>query len=579
MRIWLVSTHAKLIRQIEQQLLKKGHALQVIPRLPAFTGDVAGPDILIIDAVNEQAALELVDKAKHFHPVLVMAFLPPECSAQLPDLMALGLDLWAFKPAGDDMVAALAFRMESLVPMKRNAQTVSQITEELKTIWELIPDGVLKLNDRGEILYANSSALKIWDYPLREIVGLKLRDLFSPHPELQRRKFQGCRHLDAIAIRKNTSAVPVTISCQPMTLPDDHTSWLLIAQDMEAQRRMEDALFDTEAKANAILNATVSAIITIDERGMIESFNLAAERIFGYKATEVIGANIRILMPEPYRREHELYMQNYQSTGVKKIIGIGREVVGKRKDGSTFPMDLAVSEVILKDRRIFSGIVRDLTKQRQLELEILRISEQERRNIGQDLHDGLGQMLTGLSLMADHLGRKLQQSGNELAPEAEKIVSYLEEADTFARSLARGLVPIQLEHNGLAAALERFCSQAEHIFRIKCNFEVYGEYMNYTDSYAIHLYRIVQEAISNAVRHGKASAIQVELAIGRDQLRLRIHDNGIGFPEKLKPTRGLGVQLMGYRARIMGGTLDIKSGPTGGTVITCTQPLGTGIRK
>src|SRR5688572_26551260 len=136
---------------------------------------------------------------------------------------------------------------------------------------------------------------------------------------------------------------------------------------MSERSATEQALTESEARTRAILDAAVDAIITIDERGRVESMNPAAERLFGYPAAEVLGQNVKMLMPEPYRHEHDGYLHNYLSTGQRKIIGIGREVVGLRKDGSTFPMDLAVSEVRLGARRLFTGIVRDITERKKAE--------------------------------------------------------------------------------------------------------------------------------------------------------------------------------------------------------------------
>lgn len=130
---------------------------------------------------------------------------------------------------------------------------------------------------------------------------------------------------------------------------------------------VEQALRDSEARMKAIVETAVDGIITIDERGLIETVNPAAERLFGYAADELVGKNVHILMPEPYHSEHDGYLEHYQQTAERRIIGIGREVVGRRKDGSTFPMDLAVSEVQLGERRIFTGIVRDVTQRKQAE--------------------------------------------------------------------------------------------------------------------------------------------------------------------------------------------------------------------
>jgi PAS domain S-box-containing protein len=146
--------------------------------------------------------------------------------------------------------------------------------------------------------------------------------------------------------------------------------------DVRRERRhAETALQENEAIARAIVNTAVDGIITIDENGLIHSFNPAAERMFGYAATEVLRQNVRILMPPPYPERHNDYIATYLRTGLKRIIGIGREVVGQRKDGTTFPMDLAVSEVVLGGRRLFTGIVRDIAERQQMAAS-LRESEQ-----------------------------------------------------------------------------------------------------------------------------------------------------------------------------------------------------------
>lgn len=333
------------------------------------------------------------------------------------------------------------------------------------------------------------------------------------------------------------------------------------------------AFLESEAKADAILRETISGIITIDEQGNIESFNPAAENIFGYSSDEVCGMNVAILMPQPYRQEHSSYIHNYLNTGEAKVIGIGREVVGLHKNGTTFPMELAVSEVKLLNRVIFSGIVRDVSARRHLEREILSISEHERRRIGQDLHDGLGQMLTGIGLHVENLRQKLSDQNHAYVDNAEKILHYVEEADTYARMLSRGLVPVQVEANGLATALARLAQQVETMFKVTCHFEAIGHTEAYSSPDAIHLYRIAQEAINNAIKHGKAQHISILLAVGQSQLRLRIQNNGVSFPDKLPEDRGMGLNIIAHRARVLGASFDIRPLYPQGTVVTCTIPL------
>jgi two-component system CheB/CheR fusion protein len=340
--------------------------------------------------------------------------------------------------------------------------------------------------------------------------------------------------------------------------------------------RTELALRESEAKARAIVETTVDGVITIDERGQIESFNDAAEDIFGYTEEEVMGENVKVLMPSPYHEEHDGYIRSYHETGRRQIIGIGREVTGQRKDGSTFPMDLAVSEVHLGDRLLFTGIVRDITERRRLEKEILDVTEQERRRIGQDLHDGLGQMLTGIGLLSQNLARQLAQHDRPEADDAAEITDLIREADQYARDLARGLTPVDLEASGLVAALERLVANAERLFDIECVFEEVGSALVHDGTTATHMYRIAQEAVSNAVRHGQAERIKISLAAGARQTRLRIQDDGIGFPETTGDGPGMGVHIMEYRARIVGGTLDISSTMGEGTTVTCTLPHRAG---
>jgi two-component system, chemotaxis family, sensor kinase Cph1 len=147
------------------------------------------------------------------------------------------------------------------------------------------------------------------------------------------------------------------------------------AISLSSANSKRSGLTDTEERLRAILETAVEGIITIDERGIVESMNPAAEKLFGFKASEVIGKNVSVLMPSPYREEHDGYLANYLSSGHAKIIGIGREVVGQRSDGSVFPMDLAVSEVRLAERRLFTGFVRDISERKKAEARLADLAQ------------------------------------------------------------------------------------------------------------------------------------------------------------------------------------------------------------
>lgn len=343
-----------------------------------------------------------------------------------------------------------------------------------------------------------------------------------------------------------------------------------MARNKEGQFLIEQKLRESEARARSILRTTVDAIITIDDRATIRTFNRAAEELFQFKASEVIGKNVHVLMPQPYRREHDSYIENYHRTGKRKIIGIGRDVTGRRKDGSTFPMYLAVSEVNVNGQRLYTGIVRDITEQRRLEQEVLRISEHERHRIGQDLHDGLGQMLTGIGLINRSLAQTLREEGHPMADELEEITSKVKEADEYARNLSRGLIPVEFEENGLIAALERLNNHAEKLLNIRCSL-TYTNNIKFDDvTSLIHLYRIAQEATSNAVKHGNASEVSISLDAQPDRVILKIEDNGTGFPKDWEDEKGLGVRIMQFRARLVGADLEIQNRKTGGAAILVT---------
>ncbi len=173
----------------------------------------------------------------------------------------------------------------------------------------------------------------------------------------------------------------------------------------------QDEVLESEERIRAIVDTVIDAIITIDEKGFIESFNPAAELIFGYTWSEVVGQNIKMLMPEPYYSEHDQYLSNYLKTGQKRLIGNPREIIGQRKDGSTFPIDLAVSEMIVGDKRLFTGIIRDITERKKAE-ETLREQQEQLQATNEELRAQQ---------------ESLQQANEELQTQQEELAANNEE--------------------------------------------------------------------------------------------------------------------------------------------------------
>ena len=352
-----------------------------------------------------------------------------------------------------------------------------------------------------------------------------------------------------------------------------------VRQTVSTRRRKDQAaavLGDSEARLQAILETAVEGIITISESGVIESFNLAAEKMFGYPAAEVIGQNVTLLMPAPHHARHDGYLANYRHTGHAKIIGLGREVTGRRKNGVIFPLDLSVSEVKLAGRRIFTGFVRDITARKLMEKEILEISEREQRRIGHDLHDGLCQHLAGIELMCQVLAQKLERRSRTAAERAAEIAKNVREAISQTRALARGLSPVTLEAEGLMSALQELAENTGKIFRVSCRFHCPAPVLVRDQTVATHLFRIAQEAVSNAVRHAKkVRVITLELKAEPERLILSVANDGAAFTATAASarSRGMGLRIMQSRTGMIGGSLAIGPHPAGGgALVTLSVP-------
>ncbi len=336
---------------------------------------------------------------------------------------------------------------------------------------------------------------------------------------------------------------------------------------------LQDALKASEQRSAAIVETAVNAIITIDEHCIIETANSATERLFGYPREEIVGKNISMLMPEPYRARHDSYVNNYLRSGVKRIIGIGREVVGQRKDGSVFPIDLSVGEALLPSgHRIFTGIIRDLTERKALEDKILHISEEEQSRIGQDIHDDLCQQLAAISCLAKVAQKSLLKAGSPEAHSLEEIVSLVTKANMRARETSRGLMPVVLDANGLMAALEELADNTARAHEITCDFRYDNPVQVNDNKTSVQLFRIAQEAVSNAVKHAQARRIDIHLARQSGNIVLTVRDDGTGIPETPAKGTGMGLLTMSHRAQMMGGTIHVLPRPTGGTQVTCSVP-------
>lgn len=225
-------------------------------------------------------------------------------------------------------------------------------------------------------------------------------------------------------------------------------------------------------------------------------------------------------------------------------------------------------------RQRTAALTEEIAERRRLEKIILDISERERRNIGRDLHDGLGQHLTGTSLTGQLLVEKLQTQQIAEAADARKLVALIEEGIEQTRRLAKGLVLAEVERDGLPAALEELATATTEQSQVTCEFRSTGD-AHFDDSVNIHLYRIAQEAVHNALRHGKARHIEIGLAGADGGWEMSVRDDGAGLPLPAAREHGLGLSIMAHRATMIGASFAIGTPPGGGTLITCRLPPAT----
>ena len=217
------------------------------------------------------------------------------------------------------------------------------------------------------------------------------------------------------------------------------------------------------------------------------------------------------------------------------------------------------------------ALTEEIAERNRLEHEILEISERERLRIGQDLHDGLCQHLAGTAMVSQLLAQDLSDEGHSRTERARRIVDLAEEGISLARGIAKGLHPIGMQAGGLMQALEDFASTTSDLFGIICNFECNLPVTVHSASVATHLYRIAQEGVSNAVRHGRATRVDIALEETDTGIRLSVTDNGLGLPAPF-PAGGLGLRTMAARAKFMGGEFSLRSAGARGAKMTCVVP-------
>lgn len=376
----------------------------------------------------------------------------------------------------------------------------------------------------------------------------------------------------------------------------------------------------------AIVESSDDAIIGLSLKGRIETWNPGAEKLFGYTAEEVRGLPSMILVPADNSTIVESLLeevrwgrnvQHYESTRVRKdgsrvevslnvspirdgegrVVGasvIARDVSESKKARLALErahdelearvaertrelahLNEKLSHTVDEQQKANERLQAEIEERRRLEERVLQISEREQRRIGQDMHDGLGQHLTGVACLSKALQQKLQAAGELGVAESAQLVGLVDEGIQQTRNLARGLYPAELETHGLLASLTTFAATAQQLYDTSCRVVCLQPLAEPDLRTSIQLYRIAQEAISNAVKHGGASYIAIGIEAVDGDLRFAIEDDGIGIAEGSADTGGLGLAIMRYRAESIGARIEIGRRQSGGTAVVCQIPLYT----
>ncbi len=506
--------------------------------------------------------------------------------------------------------------------------------EKLRRLAALLDDSndaIKSLDLQGTITSWNYGAERLYGYPSAQAIGKNIRELLplaraDEVATITGQLASGVKVPPFETQRVTADGDLVDILCT-MTLlkgrggqPD---SIVVTDRDITERKRNEAALRASEAKTRAIVEAAVDAIITIDSAGRIESANRAAERLFGYSADELLGNNVNMLMPQPYRDEHDGYIRRHLRTGVKKIIGTGREVIGQRKDGTTFPMDLAISEMTVDDRRMFTGIVRDISERKRIEsaLKSQASTVEENNRVLQQASERAREATAAKSAFLANMSHEIrtpmtailgfaeQLADGDLSPEGmrgavqtirrhgEYLLGILNDILDLSKIEAGKLVVEQLPCNPsqVAAEVEALmrvrAADKGLVFASACRSPIPVT----VETDPTRLKQILFNLVGNAIKFTEAGEVRLTMAfephVGGGILEFEIADTGIGMTREqmarlFRPfeqadsstTRrfggtGLGLSICQRIAALLGGEIRVDSDPGRGATFRVRLPV------
>ncbi len=474
--------------------------------------------------------------------------------------------------------------LSDITERKRAEDALRQSEKQFRAVFETASVGIGQGDPQtGRFLRVNQKLCAITGYSEIELLARSVPDI--THPDDRERDWAMFQrvvrgkatsyHVEKRYVRKDGTVAWVNVN---MTVIRDAAGQpvrtLATIEDITERKRAEVALTESEERYRSLVDNLNVGVYrsTAEADGRFLQANPALVRMHGYDSVDEF-ANKRVVDLYENPADRRILLDTLLKTGAVT----NHEVRLKKKDGNTIFCAITAKAHYDPDGKVdwTDGVVEDITERKRLERQLLEISEREQRRIGQDLHDGLCQHLAGVGYMSKALAKKLDGAGRAEAADARTLADLIRQAIADARATASGLYPVKMETNGIMAALQALAANAESLFHIQCVFHCDPPVLLANNDAAIHLYRIAQEAMNNALRHGKARRIGITLAQADGRVTLTVRDDGQGLPDPLPARRGIGLDIMHHRARMINGVLDIRRAPEGGTILTCSFPLTT----